>query len=68
MSRYDLTDFEWRVIEPLLPNKPRACRVSMIAACSTASSGGLRSGAPRRDLPERRLRGLAVSQGQLPQG
>ena len=22
MSRYDLTDFEWRVIEPLLPNKP----------------------------------------------
>ncbi len=23
MSRYDLTDFEWRVIESLLPNKPR---------------------------------------------
>ena len=23
MSRYHLTDFEWRVIEPLLPNKPR---------------------------------------------
>jgi transposase len=23
MSRYDLTDFEWRVIEPLLPNKRR---------------------------------------------
>jgi transposase len=23
MSRYDLTDFEWRVIEPLLHNKPR---------------------------------------------
>ena len=23
MSQYDLTDFEWRVIEPLLPNKPR---------------------------------------------
>jgi len=23
MSRYDLTDFEWRVIEPLLANKPR---------------------------------------------
>ncbi|MBA3677768.1 MAG: transposase, partial [Sphingosinicella sp.] len=22
MSRYDLTDFEWRVIQPLLPNKP----------------------------------------------
>jgi len=23
IGRYDLTDFEWRVIEPLLPNKPR---------------------------------------------
>ena len=23
MSRYDLIDFEWRVITPLLPNKPR---------------------------------------------
>ena len=23
MGRYDLTYFEWKVIEPLLPNKPR---------------------------------------------
>ena len=23
MSQYDLTDFEWRMIEPLPPNKPR---------------------------------------------
>jgi transposase len=23
VSRYDLTDFEWRVIAPLLRNKPR---------------------------------------------
>jgi len=23
ISRYDLTDFEWRVIAPVLPNKPR---------------------------------------------
>lgn len=29
MSRYDLTDFEWRAIE--LPNKPRGARVLMIA-------------------------------------
>lgn len=24
MARFDLTDFEWSVIQPLLPNKPRA--------------------------------------------
>lgn len=23
MCQYELTDFEWKVIEPLLPNKPR---------------------------------------------
>lgn len=33
MRRYDLTGFEWRVIEPLLPNKSAAFAVSMIAAC-----------------------------------
>ena len=39
MSRNDLTDFEWRVIEPLLPNKPRGVRAWMTVASSTASSG-----------------------------
>jgi hypothetical protein len=38
MSRYDPTDFEWRVIEPLLPDKPRGYRVSTIAESRTASS------------------------------
>ena len=23
MARYELTEFEWRVVRPLLPNKPR---------------------------------------------
>ncbi len=23
MRRHELTDFEWKIIEPLLPNKPR---------------------------------------------
>lgn len=23
MARYDLSDFEWSVVEPPLPNKPR---------------------------------------------
>jgi transposase len=29
MSRYDLTEFEWRVISPLLPNKP--CGLALVA-------------------------------------
>jgi transposase len=33
MSRYELTDFEWRVIEPLLPNKPRGVPRVDTAAC-----------------------------------
>jgi transposase len=33
MSRYDLTDFKWRAIEPLLPKSREACRASMIDAC-----------------------------------
>jgi transposase len=33
MSRYDLTDFEWRVIAPLLPNKPRGVPRSMTGGC-----------------------------------
>jgi transposase len=33
MNRYDLTDFKWRVIKLLLPNKPRAVPVPMIGAC-----------------------------------
>lgn len=53
MSRYDLTDFECRVIGPLLPNKPRGVpraddrRVHCIFWV-------LRSGAPWRD-PARAL-------------
>ena len=31
--RYGLTDFEWSIIEPLLPNKPRGWRVLMTARC-----------------------------------
>ena len=26
MRGYELSDFEWGVIAPLLPNKPRGCR------------------------------------------
>ena len=29
--RFELSDFDWSIVEPLLPNKPRACRVPMTA-------------------------------------
>jgi transposase len=53
MSQYDLTDFEWRVIEPLLPNKPRGVPRVDDRRVLNGIFWVLRSGAPRRDLPER---------------
>ena len=53
MSRYDLTDFEWRVIEPLLPNKPRGVPRVDGRQVLNGIFWVLRSGAPWRDLPER---------------
>lgn len=46
MSRYDVTDFEWSVIEPLLPNKP--CGVPRVDDRRTLNGifRVLRSGAP----------------------
>jgi transposase len=52
MSRYDLTDFEWRVIEPLLPNKPRGVPRVDDRRVLNGIFWVLRSGAPWRDLPE----------------
>ncbi|UZK67719.1 IS5 family transposase [Sphingomonas sp. M1-B02] len=53
MSRYDLTDFEWRVMEPLLPNKPRGVPRVDDRRVLNGIFWVLRSGAPWRDLPER---------------
>ena len=53
MSRYDLTDFEWRVIEPLLPNKPRGVPRVDDRRVLNGIFWVLRSSAPWRDLPER---------------
>jgi transposase len=53
MSRYDLTDFKWRVIEPLLPNKPRGVPRVDDRRVLNGIFWALRSGAPWRDLPER---------------
>lgn len=53
MSRYDLTDFEWRAIAPLLPNKPRGVPRVDDRRVLNGIFWVLRSGAPWRDLPER---------------
>jgi transposase len=53
MARYDLSEFEWRVIAPLLPNKPRGVpRVDDVRVLN-GIFWVLRSGSPWRDLPER---------------
>jgi transposase len=53
MSRYDLTDFELRVIEPLLPIKPGAVPRIDDRRVLNGIVWVLRSGAPWRGLPER---------------
>ena len=53
MSRYDLSEFEWRVIQPLLPNKPRGVPRVDDRRVLNGIFWVLRSGSPWRDLPER---------------
>lgn len=53
MSRYDLTDFDWRAIEPLLPNKPRGMPRVDDRRVLNGIFWVLRSGALWSDLPER---------------
>lgn len=52
-GRYDLTDFEWSIIEPLLPNKPHGVPRVDDRRVLDGIFWVLRSGAPWRDLPER---------------
>jgi len=37
--RYELSDYEWTAIKPMLPNKPRGVRRVTTVACSMASFG-----------------------------
>ena len=53
MARYDLSDFEWSVIEPVLPNKPRGVPRIDDRRVLNGIFWALRSGAPWADLPER---------------
>ena len=49
--RYELSDFEWATIKPLLPNKSRGVRRVNDRRVLNGIFGVLRSGAPWRDLP-----------------
>ncbi|WP_247973755.1 IS5 family transposase [Bradyrhizobium sp. 195] len=49
--RYELSDYEWTAIKPMLPNKPRGVRRVNDRRVLNGIFWVLRSGAPGRDLP-----------------
>jgi transposase len=51
--RYDITDFEWSVIEPLLPKNRRGVKPRDNRRILNGIFWVLRAGAPWRDFPER---------------
>lgn len=53
MARYDLSETEWRLIAPLLPNKPRGVARVDDRRVVNGIFYVLRTGSPWRDLPER---------------
>lgn len=53
MARFDLTDYEWSVIEPLLPNKVRGVPRVDDRRVLNGIFWRLRTGAPWADIPER---------------
>ena len=50
--RYELNTYEWSVIRPMLPNKPRGVPRVDDRRILNGIFWVLRSGAPWRDLPE----------------
>lgn len=51
--RYDLTDAEWKIIEPLLPRKSRGVKRVDDRRVLNGIFWRLRSGAPWAEIPER---------------
>lgn len=52
IMRYELADYEWTAIKPMLPNKPRGVPRVNDRRVLNGIFWALRSGAPWRDLPE----------------
>ena len=50
--RYELSDYEWIVTKPMLPNKPRGIPGVNDRRVLNGIFWVLRSGAPGRDLPD----------------
>ena len=61
--RYELSDYEWTAIKPMLPNKPRGVRRVNDRRVLNGIFWVLRSGAPWRDLP-----GVAILPSNCPTG
>ncbi len=51
--RYELTDFEWSIIEPILPNKPRGVPRVDDRRALNGIYWRLRTGSPWANIPER---------------
>ena len=51
--RYELTDFEWSIIAPLLPNEPRGVARADDRKVLNGIYWRLRTGSPWADTPER---------------
>ena len=51
--RYELTDFEWSIIEPLLPNKPRGVPRVDDRRVLNGIYWRLGTGSPWADIPDR---------------
>ena len=53
LRRYELSDFEWSIIGPLLPNKPRGVARSDDRKVLNGIYWRLRTGSPWAEIPER---------------
>lgn len=51
--RYESSDFEWSIIEPLLPNKPRGVPRADDRKVLNGICWRLRTSSPLADIPER---------------